>query len=119
MSGSDQLFSYSSEEDDGYGDGSSGLYNVKVTVQSQTQHSDSEPVIADVEVEGWRLRIHVDTGSPVACISDVMYKELYGGHQLVPNWNMSFNTYDGKSMFVSVKKRKTLSYLLCIEVACH
>ncbi|KAI5646465.1 hypothetical protein NE865_01398 [Phthorimaea operculella] len=76
-SGGDQLFSYDSEEDDGYGDGPSGLYNVQVMVQSHTQHRDSEPVIADVEVEGRRLRMHVDTGSPVACISDVMYKELF------------------------------------------
>ncbi|XP_061705627.1 uncharacterized protein K02A2.6-like [Cydia pomonella] len=51
-----------------------GLYHVELTGR--------EPVIAEVIVDGKKLQMHVDTGSPVACINENMYKKLFGHHTL-------------------------------------
>ncbi|CAB3244193.1 unnamed protein product [Arctia plantaginis] len=75
------------EEEYSGGEGPSGLYMVQLR--------GSDPVIAEVEVEGRPLRMHVDTGSPISCISDLMYDKLFANFTLNEGEKCSLKGYDG------------------------
>ncbi|XP_039757393.1 uncharacterized protein K02A2.6-like [Pararge aegeria] len=72
-------------DDEGTG-GPSGLYMVQLT--------GSEPVMAEVTVAKRRLTMHVDTGSPISCIGNKMYTELFSDYRLQDN-SYKLKSYDG------------------------
>ncbi|XP_039762474.1 uncharacterized protein K02A2.6-like [Pararge aegeria] len=72
-------------DDEGTG-GPSGLYMVQLT--------GSEPVMAEVTVAKRRLAMHVDTGSPISCIGNKMYTELFSDYRLQDN-SYKLKSYDG------------------------
>lgn len=85
-------------ESDGEGEGPSGLYMVELS------GSGSEPVTADVEVAGRPLRMHVDTGSPISCISEKVYSEKFGDNTIVQD-SLRLKAYGGQTL-------KSLGYIL-------
>ncbi|CAB3261327.1 unnamed protein product [Arctia plantaginis] len=69
------------------GEGPSGLYMVQLR--------GSDPVIAEVEVEGRPLRMHVDASSPISCISNLMYDKLFANFTLNESEKYSLKGCDG------------------------
>ncbi|XP_045769765.1 uncharacterized protein K02A2.6-like [Maniola jurtina] len=75
-------------DDEGVG-GPSGLYMVRLT--------GSDPVVAEVTVANRRLAMHVDTGSPISCISDKIYAEMFSKYK-VHNNSYKLKGYDGSDI---------------------
>ncbi|CAB3224561.1 unnamed protein product [Arctia plantaginis] len=84
-------------ESDGEGEGPSGRYMLELS-------SGSEPVLADLHVAGCRLRMHVDTGSPISCISEVLYLQEFKGIPVIQD-NLQLKGYDGQVI-------KSLGYIV-------
>jgi hypothetical protein len=92
---------YEDREPDETG-GAAGLYHVELTGR--------EPVVAEVIVDGKELRMHVDTGSPYACINEELYKTSYRHHRLEQD-NVKLRGYDGGLIRSLGFIRVTVQYL--------